>query len=570
MKRFLWLLWPFLGLYGSEESALRRVEAHLVIEDLPKALEEAEQLVKSYPESRHALSLLIRTLAVNGFEQEALNHLGALAHFQDERGLLEDLAWGVLHKGVQSTQYGVRLASLIGAYFTRDARAVPILICMMRDSNAVIRAVAIQLATSYGDCSLKEEVARLIREEKVWMVRLEAIKALGALRMRSFAPWLQGLVQDEKATYEEKTLAIEALTAMHDHVSWEELRTLTGSSRAGLRHLACVLAAHFRVPRSEELIVPLIQDTHPDVRVAALNTMGLSYLKCLSKEEMQAHLVQPLRDAHPAVAITASWLMLLIDPVLGEPYMMRWLSDSIPEHRRLAAAALAAAGHRGVGLGLTTIREHTDAYVRANLALGLIGQRCEVALSSDILFELLTSDKKMWMWDSRANPLFKVLAPSQARYIEQIPNYPEALDQMTRLNLVSLLAIVDDPRAETALKTFLQRKSWGITGVAAATLLQEGDETALELVRSLLRDAEPNVRLQACLVLALFGKDETILPELHAAYLHATHEQKLHILEALGHVGGTENISFLLKVLREPFPILRVAAAAALIQSLNR
>ncbi len=106
--------------------------------------------------------------------------------------------------------------------------------------------------------------------------------------------------------------------------------------------------------------------------------------------------------------------------------------------------------------------------------------------------------------------------------------------------------------------------------MAAATLLQEGDETALEIVRSLIHDEERNVSLQACLVLALFGKDETVLPFLHEAYSLADHEEKLHFLEALGHVGGLENLPFLLHTLREPFPILRVAAAAALIQSLNR
>ncbi len=567
----LFLLIPFcLQGMGTEEEIIRRVEAHLVIEDLPRALEEAEALALAYPSSLKASSLLVQTLAANGFEREALELLERTVALTEDHLLLEAFAWGVLNKGVQSTQYGVRLAALIGAYLTRDARAIPILVTMMRDSNAVIRSIALQLSTSYGDFPLKEEVARLIQEEKVWMVRLEAIKALGALRMKAFAPWLKSLVQDDKVTYEEKMLAIESLTKIYDNVCWDELKTLTESSRAGLRHLACSLAVHFQIPHSESLILPLLRDTHPDVRIAALNALALFYLDHFTSIEVQGYLAEPLRDPHAAVAITASWILLLVDPLLGESHMARWLNDSLPEHRRLAAAALAAAGHRGVALGLKTIQESLDPYVRANLALGLIGQRCEVPLSADILFDFLTSDKRMWMWDSRANPLFKALAPSQARYIDQIPNYPEALDQMTRLNLVSLLAIVEDPRAEAALKTFLQRKSWGITGVAAATLLQEGDETALELVRSLIHDKERNVSLQACLVLALFGKDETVLPDLHAAYLQAGHEQKLHILEALGHVGGKENIPFLLRTLREPFPILRVATAAALIQSLNR
>jgi len=120
------------------------------------------------------------------------------------------------------------------------------------------------------------------------------------------------------------------------------------------------------------------------------------------------------------------------------------------------------------------------------------------------------------------------------------------------------------------LKGFLQRKSWGITGAAAATLLQEGDETMLDLVRSLVQDPDPNVRLQACLVLAMLGRDDAVLADLQKNYAGSEHERKLHILEALGRIGKDESFSFFLGVLQEPFQILRVAAASGLIQGLNR
>ncbi|MBX9743906.1 MAG: HEAT repeat domain-containing protein, partial [Chlamydiales bacterium] len=135
---------------------------------------------------------------------------------------------------------------------------------------------------------------------------------------------------------------------------------------------------------------------------------------------------------------------------------------------------------------------------------------------------------------------------------------------------LSSLAVVEDPRALDALKSFLQRKSWGVTGVAAATLLREGDEHSLEIVRELLKDQDPNVRLQACLVLAMMGRDETVVKELESAYSGASHERKLHILEALGRIGHMDSLHFLTSTLQEPFPILRICAAAALIQTVNR
>ena len=553
----------------SEEEGIRRVQAHLLIDDVASALSEAQILAINYPDSAPVNKTFVEALAANGLEEQALDLWNQLAlkdpNLLYERHLLEELSWGVLKKGIRSNQYGVRLAAMIGAFLTRDVRAVPILQKMMRDSNAVIRSVAIQMSSAYRDAPLKDEIIRLMSQEKVWMVRLEAIKAAGALRIKELTPTLQALVQSEKTMIEERQIAITSLLEMYDEISLAEFKTLAQSNRAGLRHLACCIGAHFHMEEAKEEIIRLIQDTNASVRIAALNAFGLLY-----RGHDMDPLLEPLECTDPTVAITASWAAFLIDPAVGETYMAKWLADSLPENRRLAAAALAATGNRGIALAVKTIKESSDPYVQANIALGLLGQRVEVKSCADLIYHFLESEKRMWMIDTRPNPLFEILAPSQVRYNDQIPNHPEAQDQMTRLNLVSLLALVEDPRAPAALKTFLQRKNWGISGVAAATLLHEGDETALSVVKQLVNDPDPNVRLQACLVLAMFGKDESVLHDLQGAYAGADHEKKFYILEALGKIGNAQSYSFLLGVLREPFPILRVAAAAALIQSVNR
>lgn len=558
----------------TEEEGMRRVRAHLLIEDPQSALLEAQQLLGQFPESFAAGKTLVEALAANGLDEPALDlwHKLTTSHpdLLYDRHLLEEMSWGILKKSLHSTQYGVRLSALIGAYLTHDIRAVPILLKMMRDSNAIVRSVAVQMSASYRDAPLKDEIIRLMNDEKIWMVRLEVIKAAGLLRIQELSGKLQALVQSEKTTYEERQIAITALLAMYDAISLPELVALAKSNRAGLRHLACSVAVHFEMEEAKEEIIRLIQDPNPGVRIAALNAYGIFYRRIIDSVAPLEILKGALKDADAAVAITAAWAALLVDPALGEASLEKWLNDSLPENRRLAAAALSATGDRGEPLATRTLRESSDPYVKANIAIGLLGQRIDVAQCCDIIYQFLSEEKRTWMWDPRPNPLFQVLAPSQVRHIDQIPNYPEAIDQMTRLNLVSLLALVEDPRALPALKAFLQRKHWGITGVAAATLLQEGDETALEVVRKVADDSDPNVRLQACLVLAMFGKDESVLRVLQGAYPGADHEKKLHILEALGRVGTPESYSFLVGVLREPFPILRVAAAAALIQSVNR
>jgi hypothetical protein len=313
-----------------------------------------------------------------------------------------------------------------------------------------------------------------------------------------------------------------------------------------------------------------MHDAHPAVRMAAINAFGLIYREQYSEKEAKALLQEPLQDADPMVAITAGWAAMLIDPAFGTPCLQKWLSDSLPENRRLAAAAVAKAGSKGLKLAKTAFSTAQDPYVKVNLALGLLGQREEMAPCCDAIYTFLETEKRLLMMDKKGNPLFEVLAPSQVRHQDQIPNFPEAQDQMTRLHMLSLLTLVDDARAQTAIRSFLQKKKWGVTGAAAATLLHEGDEASLEVVRRLVQDDDGNVRLQACLVLALLGRDETALIPLQNAYSLADHDQKLHILEALGRIGNAQSYSFLMGVLREPFPVLRVAAASSLIQSVNR
>lgn len=557
----------------TEEEGIRRVEAHLLIGDTASALLEARELFEVFPKSRAVGGTFIEALSSNGLEKEALRAWNELSlRYPDliqDRHLIEELSWGVLRKGMDSTQVMVRLAALIGASLTRDSRAVPLLLRMMRDSNAIIRAIAIQMAAGFADSPLKEEIERLMAEEKIWFVRLEVIRAAGALSMKSLAPTLKAILASQKNTFEERQLAIEALVTIYDRISLEELKELGANNRAPMRHLACSLASHFHVKEAKEEIVRLSADTHPDVRVAALNAIGLVYLEGMGREEVERILKQALEDPNPAVAITASWTAALVDPSWAEPYFKRWIENEVPENRRLAAAALAATGGRCTGLGQQMMNS-SDPYVRANIALGLIGQRIDVPRCSDILYDFMAQEKQMWMRDNSSNPLFQVLAPSRVRHSDQIPNYPEAVDQMTRLNLVALLAVVEDPRSQEALKSFLQRKHWGITGAAAAMLLQEGDQEALSVVRELLKESDPDVHLQACLVLAMLGRDESVLLDLQKAYIHSNHDRKLHILEALGRIGHAESYSFLIGVLEEPFQILRVAAAAGLIQGVNR
>jgi HEAT repeat protein len=577
-KQIGWAISLLMAMPGfaewTEDQAVKRVHNHLLIQDAFSAVKDAQSGLIQYPDSQKLHLAYLEALCAKGEEVEAFQefiHLSKLMGDQNEknRTLFELLAWGVLNKGETSPLLLIRLYSVLGAAFTHDARALPILIQELKGSNAMLRSLAVKLAASYGDAPLQDELKRLLKEEKVWFVRLEVIQAIGALRMTSVRNDLKEILAHPKTMAEEKAAVIFSLIQMYDKLSPEELKTLIHSDRAGLRQLACELIAHLELYEAIPDILPLLQDASPDVRVSAMNTLGLLQIADFNGKPILEYIRKNLEDLNPEVSITAGWLATILGYEEGKTILKSWIEQEQNEPKRLASAALAVTGTKGSKLALEELKKQSDPYTRVNLAIGLIGQRKEVQLAAQMIFQaIVESDNQLWMWDDRANSLFRSLAPSSVRHIEQIPQYPQVVDQLVKLDVLSILSIVKYPRALEAVKEFLQTQSWGVTGAAAATLLEEGDESALDIVRQLLLDPEEKIRIQAALILAIVGSDSSAVKVLIEAYPKVDRDMKIHILEALGHIGDPSSVLFLAEVLKEPFQALRVVAASALIQCL--
>jgi HEAT repeat protein len=558
-----------LGAIADEDVAKKRIYNHLLIRDALSAVKDGKKALEAFPESKEIQIALIDALCAYGNETEALELWQRYFPQATDRRMIEILAWGVLNKGETSSQLDLQLYALLGAAFTRDAKAIPLLIQQLRSSNALIRTVAIKLCASFGDTPLKVEIARLLKQEKVWYVRLEVIQAVGALHLLELKSDLKEIIGNPKTLAEEKAAAIGALAQMYDRMDREELAMLTGSNRAGLRQLACEVITHRNLYEYLDLILPLLSDSSPDVRVSALNTLGLMRVVQVGGNPIADAIEKMAGDASPEVSITAGYVLLLLSRKGGELCLERWLSSENAQWRRMASAAISASGVYGNKLALKALKTAQDPYVRVNLALGLIGQRIHVHAACDIIYSfLLDRPYQLWMWESALNPLFRSLAPSQVKHIEQIAHYPVVIDQLVRLDLLSALSIVRYDKAQNAVKEFLKMRAWGVTGAAAATLLQEGDEEGLDAVQALLDDKDQNIRVQAALILTLVGNDLSAARILREVYPHVEREMKVHILEAIAHVGDPLAIPFLLNILKEPFQLLRFIAASALIQCL--
>ncbi len=556
-----WILFLPLFLVAIQKP-VERVHAHLLIEDPAAAVQEAEIALQKDRDNKELQFAYALALAAAGDEKGALTAYT----LQPTPELLEEIAWGIIQKGVKSSQYTIRIASLIGSYLTHDVRATNIMKRFLNDSNAILRMAALQFASDYPDDLLQEEIERLAAHEKVYQVRVQSLSTIGKMGMKRMLPYLEKVVSSDKSTLEEKTLAMRAIVHMYDNITPDRIKLLATGNRAGLRGLAAESIAYFDLKEVKGELFSLAIDPISDVRMAAVHAIPLVFDDYRTVKPI---LMKAVKDIDPMVAITAAWAMIHFDPDAGQYELNRWFYDERKIHRLLAAAALAKTGKKGAPLALKILKDCNDPYVKVNVSLGLLGMRVETKLCCDILYDFLIKEKTRCLWSTSA-PYFQMLVSSTSASNEEILQMPEALDRMARLQLFSFLAILGDERALPALRELLQEKRWGISGYAAVTLLKEGEEDALELVRKLLTDPDTEVRLQAAFILAMLGRDDSVVGILEEAYMGADHIKKLQILEALGHIGNSDSISFLVRAMHEPFEILRIVASSSAIQCLNR
>lgn len=551
---------------NNEVELTRRVNAFLTIKDYPSAMQQAKEGLTAFPKSSLLQQAWIRALAKAGDDREAL--LAWINYHQSfekeiQNRTLEDIAWSVLNKSKDSPSLLLRFYSMVAALLTQDIQAVDLLYSQMTNSNSVMRMIAVNLAAYLGDEPLRKKIEQLVKEEKNTDVRLAAIKSAGKLRIHSLKQTLQKIVADEKSRFEEKAASIEALVTMMDAIEKDELLKLIKSDRAGLRLLACEIITSEIGDESidADMVKPLLSDSNPLVRAAACEFYGLKIVPY-----DQNIIDRLIRDPDPCVSIMATWCLYQQDPERAEKLMEPWINHQCANIRLKAACTLAHAGSNAVTQMKSILKNHQDVFVKANIAIGLIGMRESIEESCLCLYELLL-DKRLLMMDESQR--FTAVSLSSLRHSELIPSYPEAIDQMTRLKLLNILAILHSPFAKEGITTFLEQRNWGVTGMASATLLEEGDAESAELVRSCLNSESPQVRIQAALVLASWLKDKGALLVLQNAYTEVDRETKIKILEAIGNIGDADAIPFLIERLQESFQAERIVSAFAIIRCLN-
>lgn len=556
------------------DQKVQRGFAYLKLGCPENGLNEIRTALQAHPNSASLQEIYIRLLAGASYEKESIEAWKRYENsFQNEplkRELLEEISWGIIRKGFSASLLPARIFSIVGANYTNDAYAIPLIKAALCDSNWLIRRVGVEFSSQLLDRGLQQQILTILRSDPSWEVRVHAIEAIGRMQLLSAEPILKEMLAVQKTLDAlERAMIVQTLCMIKDKPEISEIRAFAKSNRAGLRLLACALAAEFEKPECADVVFNLIQDDNCEVRVMALSALAMLRKCGIDAELIKKRIAPCMQDLDYRVSITASYLFTLLGLQEGRASLVKGCFHQNEEVRRFSAAALASCGGCALQEMIEVLEKSQDPLVKVQLSIALIGQRAEVDKAAKNLFSFLQSDSSLLMWDERSHPLFKMLCPTELRHSCNEMDAPEAVDIQTRLELLRMLAILQYPQTIDLLKKFLKEKNFGVILTVSQTLIAEGGDEDVEIIKKLLTDPDLKIRVQAALVLGVWRHDKEAIEVLQTAYQDVNRDLKLKILEIIGHIGAKKSVPFLLEKMQDPYQVVRIFAASALIKCLN-
>ncbi|MDF2577487.1 MAG: conserved putative secreted protein [Chlamydiales bacterium] len=557
-----------------EDRIIKRIDLHFIVKDYDSARIELTEALQGSP---HSAALWKRKVDLCCFlkqENKAFECLDQLLKLDPnslyKQELLEKIAWVSIIKGTEAHQLKTQVFGLISAALTQQSQAAELIKACLHSYNYTVRRLGVYLAGNCGYAELSKEIIELLRKEKNLEVLEETMHAIGLLSIEEAAPIIKELLlKRDNLPLKIRKEGMRALVQLLKHLPSNELSVLLKNEASLMRQLACEIIIEYPQQDLIPVILPLTNDRSSEVRVAALTAVGIADIPLNQLEDVLKHLQLAANDIDYRVAITANWALARLGQSCGLNGLKDWLKQEQSAIRLLAAAALAAIGPIAQNAMAEQVDLHTDPYVRANLGLGLIGQRSNLFKAGQHISQVLHSTEQI-MIDEETHPIFSILKPSKIALHPFIENYPEVINQITRLNLLNRLSIINFPEFRPLLEKFLKSAQLCINSVSALTLLEEGDDNIVTAIREFLSSSNRKVAIQAALVLALWNQDEQAMLLLQKSYATCDYSTKLQILETIGYTKSSYTIPFLTEVVRlSPFPTLRLVAASSLINSLN-
>lgn len=554
----------------SEAVICQRIKLLFLVKDMRGALETCISAIDQFPQSLEIKKLYLQALSQSGYSSYALQIWeeikNELTDLKEIATMQECIAWGILSMGKSSSQIAIKNLSLFSSFLTQDARVSEMLLHALNSSNAIRRALAIRLAAKYGNALLHRAIINLLVTEKVAFVRKELIEAIGVGKIVEGRESLQSILSIDTDPSEKYT-AIHSLSLLSENLQPEEIIALLQHPYASFRLLAIEIIDRLNLVALYPLLFTTLQDPSLDVKIAGLKGIGLHIPSKWSMDQKNA-VKACCSDPNPFVAMLAAWNCLLQEEDIGTNVFIEKMQSTNPSIRIFASALLSFTGFKGLPLIISTFESTKDPYIRINLARGLISLRVLVKEASLALLHFIRETQTPIMWDTGQYIFFPMISPSTITPSPLCYNLRAVMDGITRLSLLNNLLTTEPIVAIETARNYLYNHFWGLSGNAAAMLMETGNSYCVDLVKNLLNDPNKKIRLQAALVLAFMHQDQTAAQVLEELYYTVRQEEKFYILEALGQLSTKQSVPFLMKLLTEPFTGIRITAASILIQNL--
>ncbi|MFA6916919.1 MAG: HEAT repeat domain-containing protein [Parachlamydiales bacterium] len=544
------------------------VDCHLILKDYQEACECIAEAIAEHPHDQGLRRTLILVYAECGLESEMLTsfrqYFTCYPNVQEDTALLEEIAWCILQNGLSNPAPVTRLASLVAAGSARDARAHAFITQGLSDTCGVVRSTACKVVGQIRAIEFAPVLAKLAVSDKSILTRLTALESLVSMKHPQAKALILAYSTRPETTREERHILARFLAVVDEDNPYKCFKQLAEGKDPALRALAVEYAVFTRLLESIPALFKLVDDPRWEVRAASLQALAVFWPQWEPNEEIIAN-IRTCSESHEGIlAVSGAWVLALCKPQEGINKLNLLTIHPNQKVKVGAVSGLCAVGLKAVPyLRYLAYAEQTDPFIKLNAALGLLKLRTEVLPASRVVEKLLDG-KIERMSQANFGFLSGVVAAKDASEGE-LP--PELMDIAQRLEILQLLAILKVPSAYSMLESFLSSRTWGVSGMASLILLSEKNESAVELVEELLRKARfPQTRLQAALVLAMWGRSDAAVEPLHAAYAGAGKETKERILNALSEIGAIASIPFLMEAIQEPSSSMRIQAASALLK----
>lgn len=533
----------------------------------------AKILTSKDPHSEKNSAALIHSLARSGKAKEALEEWERLNKLTTDQELLaltlEEICWSEIQTGASSSSIKSNYFALISAIGTRHVRAVRLVERFLFSSNPLFKTLSIKMAQHLGDERLKKALLHRLRRESHPAILSEIILSLGVLQDQRLIPELKRFFKSTSPLPLQLAASI-AYAQLNPEIPPEKFTEFIKSKRSGIRILASYLVRENDNLTHIDSLLPLLKDPIPEVRAEAIMTLALS--KSSFSKDTEAMLLSLKSDTHPMVRIAANYALSRMNnkESLNTLYKTALSEKEFQSTKEGALGALMHIGPTAFPYLEKILNDHIDPLFRLNAAFTLLlwEQSKEKAINEISHFISSNTDTI-----SECSPFdigsFQLIRKNIQKHHPFINNYPKFMNYLTRLKLVSILAVNDAEQTLNSLQSFLKMPLWGIPAQASLVLIEEMPIEAKNILKQLLEDQDPKIRVQAALILASSSQDKSVLPILEAAYPHVPTEIKFYIIDALGHIGDKSTHPFLIELLKSPIQSYKMAASGALIKSLN-